>query len=98
MGGSGVFVVLLLILSLLILVIWLVKGSGRIKQKAKLTTAYFSVSLIPSLFLSYLFQKFDLSILVSNISFVFLTVAVLSGFIIPLIASRIFKGSNEHRI
>jgi hypothetical protein len=98
MAGGGIVVFILLSLSMLILMVWFVKGSGKNQQKIKLIAYYFSFTLLPGVLLIFVSEKFDLDTWVSNLSFLLLAISVLSGFIIPMIANRTFRGRNEHRI
>jgi hypothetical protein len=93
-AGGGVFLLFLVLVSLTLLAVWLANGSGSKFWKVKVMGVYLLVTIVPGLVAHFVGESGIQPTAMSNVSFVFGFLALLSGFIIPLIAKRFSRGSN----
>lgn len=93
-AGGGVFLLFLVLLSLTLLAVWLANGSGSRFWKFKVMGIYLLVTIVPGLVTHFIGESGIQPTAMSNVSFVFGFLALLSGLIIPVIAKRLSGGSN----
>lgn len=87
-AGGGFFILFLFSMSVILLAIWASKGSGAPSWKLRLVGGYFSATFFPAIFAYYIGVSGFHPVTMSNISFVFGLLALISGFIIPGLADR----------
>jgi hypothetical protein len=93
-AGGGVFVIVLLALSFAILALWFKKGGGSRQWKVKFVAVYFGFTVVPCMVFSWLGSNGFYPVASSNISFVFGLLAVISGFIVPVVAKGVHQRAN----
>ena len=93
MAGGAFFVFILLLISTSIALVWLFKGYGEIRKKVLLTGAYLACTIVPASIIGSMAEVTHPSALLSDISFLLFTLAILYGFILPIFSKHIIRGN-----
>lgn len=93
MAGGAFFVFILLLISTSIALVWLFKGYGEIRKKLFLTGAYLACTLVPASTLGSMVEVTKPSALLSDISLLLFTLAILYGFILPVFSKHLIRGN-----